>query len=837
VSHQTRAVSFLMLILVLCLSFYPTRSIHAQTDTSAITLTARAGFDGAFRDSQWLPIRVRAENNGAAVSGRLVVRPETSGGGVLGTFSAPITLPEGAQQVIDFAISARGITRDIRIELIDQDDLVVASTTATLRGLNGQDRLYIVVSESAVGAVDLTGARVGGYIAAQAVWTPADLPNRAALLDAVDVILIDDADTGVLSADQRGALAAWVSGGGHLIVAGGTNWQATAAGLGDLLPLMPGAAQTIPSLSALETWLRVPDNAALDVETTIATGQIADDARVLVAADDGVPLLVRAAYGDGTVDYLAADALAAPLRTWSRVTDFWLTLMTTTTPALGWSMGITDTQQAISAAQILPGFDALPDVLPLCGFLFAYIALIGPINYIVLNRINRREWAWITIPVLIIAFTAFSFVIGTNLRGSEATINYLSLVRGWENLPTGRAESVVGLLSPLRTRYTLSLPQGETLRPIPRAVTGGSLLANTSGSISIDIAQTDIFAASNFIVDSSFIAPFALSGTSATPAITGEATLSYDDTVEGQQNIRGSIRNDSNLTLNDPVIMVRGAALSLGQPLEPGDVQPFELTLAGESSVSPVFRAPSFLTSLSGGGGSYQIGLSEASVIDILGPDNFSANYYGRAFVDQTEESLNIRRRQFLLSSLIDDGDGATGRGDRTFLAGWSDVPPSEIALEGAAWSAQHVTAYVIELNTTADIPTQPVVIAQDRFTWVVLEQSGVNAAPIEINFLPGESAVFRFTPLPDAVLREVDELMVRLRDINIGSRVVPIQLWNYDAQRWDERDVVGGDLNISDPSAYIGTQNAVQIRLIADSVGGGFMRIGELTVEQRGVF
>jgi hypothetical protein len=830
-----RAARVLCLFFTFFLMMIPTTDTSAQDDELSVTLTVRAAFDGSFRDSAWLPIRVRVENNGAALSGQIVVRPETSGAGILGTFSAPITLPEGAQQIIDLAISARGVTRDVRVEVIDVDGQVVTSTTAALRGLNQHDRLYVVVTESAAGAVDLTGVRVGGFSAAQAVWTPSELPTRTALLDAVDVILFDDADTGVLTADQRAALAGWVSGGGHLIVAGGANWQATAAGLGDLLALVPESAQTIDSLRPLGDWLRTPTGTALDVPTTIAVGTLKANARPLVSSPDGMPLLARADYGDGTLDYLAADAIAAPLRRWTRLTEFWFTLMTTTPPALGWSMGITDTEQAIAAAQILPGFDALPDILPLCGFLFGYIALIGPVNYLILSRINRREWAWITIPALIVLFTGLSFVIGTNLRGSDAIVNDLSMVRAWSGTPVARTESVIGLLSPLRTSYTLTLPGGETLRPIPRAVTGGSLFANAASVNTINIAQTDTFAASNFIVDASFIAPFSSAGLIDAPAISGAVTLSYDRSFPGHQQVRGSIRNDSDVTLRDPVILARGATFRLAGALEPGAVLPFDLTLAGESAVSPAFRAPTLFPTITTARG-YQVGLSEASVIDILGQDRFVAQYSARAFVDQTPEALDDRRRQFLLSSFIDDGDGATGRGDRIYLVGWSDAPVHTLTLDGANWSAQHATAVIVGLDTSVERAADPVTIAQDRFSWVVTEQTGIAATPSGINFLAGESAAFRFTPLPDAVLARVDELVIRLRDVNIGSRVVPIALWNYRTETWDDHSVIGGDLRVPDPTPYLGTFNAVQIRLAGDSVGG-FMRIGEVTVEQTGVF
>ena len=65
-------------------------------------------------------------------------------------------------------------------------------------------------------------------------------------------------------------------------------------------------------------------------------------------------------------------------------------------------------------------WDSLPDVLPIIGFLLIYIALMGPLNYVILNRLNRREWAWVTIPLLIAVFSAPSLTAApTATRASQ----------------------------------------------------------------------------------------------------------------------------------------------------------------------------------------------------------------------------------------------------------------------------------------------------------------------------------------------------------------------------------------------------------------------------------
>ena len=65
-----------------------------------------------------------------------------------------------------------------------------------------------------------------------------------------------------------------------------------------------------------------------------------------------------------------------------------------------------------------------------------YILLIGPISYFVLRRVDRRELAWVTAPILIVTFSACSYGIGRTLKGSDVVLNQVAVVR---TSPTGAA--------------------------------------------------------------------------------------------------------------------------------------------------------------------------------------------------------------------------------------------------------------------------------------------------------------------------------------------------------------------------------------------------------------
>lgn len=833
-----------LLLLVVLLSLTGFSPPQQETQSLVDLSISSVGFDGLFRENFWFPLRIEVSNNGDDVNGRLVVRPETSGNAFTNTWSVPIDLPTGSRKAVFLYLTARSFASQIRVELIDDSGIVVTSREAFMRGVLAQDQLYVVVTQSSVGSVDLTGVRVGGYNAFQGNWRVENIPDRAVALNAVDMILFSDVNTGTLTSDQRQAVADWVTQGGHLVVTGGANWQATTAGLGDLLPFTPENSEIIGDVSALAA-LTQTRNTTLSGETIIVTGTVKPGSEVLAATSDGLPLAVRRYMGLGVVDYVTIDPLAQPLRGWPGLTDVWFSLASSVSPHPSWTRGLTNTDRAVTAAEILPGFNLLPDVLPLCGFLAVYVALIGPLNYAVLTRFNRREYAWLTIPAFILAFTLLAWVVGFNLRGNIATVSRLAVVQSWPDSERAQVDGLVGLLSPRRTSYTLAMEDNSFLRPLARSIQTNPFASNIQTAT--DIRQTGSFQAENFSVDASFIATFNTTSIIDKPALSGRVTLLPGE-LPGQQVVRGSVRNDSDQTLTDPVILARGIVLRLGEALRPGDIKTFDLVLSNASeppAPSPLERSSGEIAPrLSFQRFSQDSRTFEQTVIDILGDEKYAARAYISAPGATTAEQ-ETRRRQFFLSSFNSDSHLSSGRGDRIYLVGWSDVTPLQTRLMGATWEAIDTTLHIIELAVESSSPAGSVLIPSDRFTWVALERTGMTAdiAPVNTVLQPGDEAVFRFTPIRGSVLAEVRELRLRLESSGAVRSDVPLALWDWDAGEWTpvdmrqtENSTTVSQYVIGTPARFLGPQNAVEIRLTANE-SGGYLRIGRLSVEQEGVF
>lgn len=835
----------LLLVVALLSGFAPPAQ---QASAPAIALSVDAGYDGLFRENEWFPLRIAVSNDGSDVTGRVVVRPGRSGNAFTNTFSAPVEMPAGSRKTVFLYVAARSFATEVRVEFIDEDDVPLAEASAPLRHVLYQDQLHVVLTQSSVGSADLTGVRSGGYNAFQANWLIENIPDRTAAFDAVDTMLFSDINTGTLTTPQRDALADWVAGGGHMIVTGGANWQATAAGLLDLLPLRPDGSDTADNLDALAG---LAGGTRLRGQTIITTGTLADGAQVIAQNGDDLPLLARRSWGLGTVDYLAVDPLAQPLRDWDGIGELWFALISTTEPQPGWARDLIDLDQATNAVEVLPGLNLLPDVLPLCGFLAAYVALIGPLNYVVLNRINRREWAWLTMPVFILVFSVLAWVVGFNLRGNTATLSRMAVVQSWPENERAQVTGLVGLLSPRRSNYTLTMTDGSLLRPIGRSIQANPFAANIQASTNIE--QTDLFRANDFTVDASFIASFAATAYIERPAIDGQASVFYEparsEDETGRWLVRGSVRNNSPETLHNPVILARGVSLPLGEPLLPGDIQTFDMPLVAATQQSP---QPSLIERSTGSSStnmlisriSRESEFVEQTIRDILGNERYNTRIFAGPSNSSVEAQENYRRQLFM-TSFMRDHFLSTARGGKIYLAGWSDRMPLSTELEGAAWQPLDTTLHLIELNVTMVPPAGKVRLGPDQFTWTARERSGltIDTAPVNSALQPGDIAVFEFTPLPNAVLSVVDTLYIEL-NMGTSSRYdVPVELWNWRTRRWDvieldqaqDRSTVRRQA-IGNPQAYVGARNTVQVRLKVDETLG-FLRIARLAVEQEGEF
>lgn len=764
---------------------------------AGLTITAEAGFDGFYKSNQWVPIVVNIANDGAPIEGELRVRVGTGLDPL--TYSAPVSLPTRSEKRIRFYVELPNVVGEEVVSLVDESGRQILSVeTNQLVRLDNDTILYGVVSNEPASLDFLEDVRGDRADARVAYLTLDDLPNEAAAWNSLDAIVFTNVDTGRMNSDQLNALQSWTSLGGQLVVTGGSNWQATSSTLSDLLPVTitgDTSVDDLPALSAqMGTTFRDP-GPYLVTTTSLTSGDV-------LVLDDSLALLTRRAHGRGHVYFLALSPNAAPLLDWSGNEALW-SLVANGTPRLPvWGVGSQSSYSAAQALNSLPSL-SLPSGLWLMLFLCAYIAVVGPINYLILRRMKRTELAWLTIPAIVTVFCMCSYVAGFGLRGNRTILNEMNIAFGHASEASDeqmRMRTLVGLYAPQRSTYDVIVPRDLLIRPFDRndgSMSGsGSLDAISRGeSVELLDVRVDVSGMETFVADS--YAPM--------PNISGRSILRFED---GDAELDVLVQNNSDITLEDAGLLFGTTYISLGD-IEPGDSETHMRVLSATSvssagaslSGSPVFVSPSSSP---------------------LGP------HYDKILgtTDYYDDPVTHGRYQ-LLESLVPafgtTGDQTVPRGIVTLIA-WSEESYADIEVVGENVERLATTAYFIELPFTQTVATgSGIEVPLSLMSWRVLSESGgVYAPSIQDFYMPVGWVEFEYTPWSTFQQMDVTQLDLIMRHSGNETTIPQIRLWNWEDAFWENMDIVSwGEIPINNFERYVGENNTVRIRVQNDDTLG----------------
>ncbi|HSG17531.1 MAG TPA: hypothetical protein VLE70_14565, partial [Anaerolineae bacterium] len=525
--------------------------------TESVEISARAGYDSYYKGEFWTPVQVEVANNGPGVQGHLEIVLGGGGGSGEVIYRSPISLPMQSNKRQTLYVFVPSFATALTVELIDDAGRTVASTlTNTLSRLATDSLLYGVVTEDPGRLEYLEDVTGGRSEAAVAYLGPADLPDTAAAWNALDVIVIHGADSGQLTVEQSQALEAWLDAGGLLVVTGGPAWQETTAGLVDLMPVNIAGTQLlddIPVLRELSGLAFRDPGPYLLTNSGLSTGEV-------LFLHGGSPLLARREHGRGSVFFLALDPSLAPLLDWDGSPALWSEVADFAQLPPDWAIGVRNSYAASSAVTSLPAV-ALPSAVGLFLFLLIYVLVVGPLNYLVLRRLGRRELAWVTIPSLVLLFTVTAYLVGFQLKGNDTIINQMSIAFGRAGSDQFRVQTLIGLYSPSRATYDLALPPEAIPRPFEQsfgALTGpGNIGAvERAAEVTVSDIRVDVGGVETLVADSY----------QPGPSVTGAVRLR---TEASNVVMDIDVQNNGPATLENATILVGSTAIPLGD-LAPG---------------------------------------------------------------------------------------------------------------------------------------------------------------------------------------------------------------------------------------------------------------------------
>ncbi|HET7677092.1 MAG TPA: hypothetical protein VFK38_04500 [Candidatus Limnocylindrales bacterium] len=778
---------------------------------AGITLEARVLAGGHVRVGAWTAVQVTVRNDGPAVTGELRLAGGTQGRSSYGT---AVDLPTDSAKVYTLYGQPAVFRQRLEVALVSGGS-TLATTQAAITAHDAYQPIIAVIAERPQALVpDLKAAATSTASAGPAVvsLTPADLPARVEAWSAIDRLIWQDVDSAQLDDQQKAALRAWLGSGGRLVVLGGSTGAATLRGFGDLLPYTPDGSIDVSRADLARLLGKLPSGSTA---LPALTGRL-ERGSVLARAGER-PIAAEHPLGQGAVSLIGFDPGTEWLAGSGSAIGLWRRLLPSRGGPTVNPISTPDDGAVVSTLSTsLPAAD-LPDIDQLFALLVGYVALIGPLNYLVLRRLDRREWAWLTMPVLVVIFSLASYSLGRLLKGSDVIVNQVAIVRGAAGTETGLGQAYVGVFSPSRQRFDV-------------LVHGGALLSNPVSQAQqqgfeqpLDVLTGETSRLRDFQVGYGTVRAFRAESQVATPRVS--ADLRY----EGGRLV-GSIRNESDARLEQAAVIFGGAIVAL-RTLEAGETRAIDLRVPTGQAFGLPLSERLF--------GSYAPDVNPADrtaatrreVISMI--SGYSSRLSGTFGFDDGPLLLAWRPGAVLDVELA--GEQPNELGDALFIL------PLGMTVSGSAYFPDPLIRRTLLAADAGDASFSPDGVNIGRGTLTVEYRAPSFAGAfvprrLSLALAPGGSAEMaapskEVSPLPPAEQPDQDDPVGRA-DPLAGARPPAIQLFDRIAGRWVEFPPFGAafsrttraeSVSIVRPERYVDAAGAFLVRFVGRGEYTGF--------------
>lgn len=462
----------------------------ARADSRVEITGLRVGFSGHYRVGFWTPVEVTLNGGEENRTVRLSLSVPDGDGTRTEIVTEPLDLAPAAETRALAYVKFGNVLSDLKIDVRDGEETLTQRTFAA--GGNLADAQFHKAFASTEGLVLTLGnpigieEAVGRSRGATERINVLNLPDARQLPDewlgyeGVNMLVIcssprlDDA----LAAGSRrlAALDRWLVEGGHVILALGADSQRYLSDDSPLARLLPGRLEGMTALTrttSLEMYggtyggapLRWPRGARRE----LPAARLVDVHGRVELAEGDFPLVVRRPYTFGEVTFLAFDLSQPPLVDWAGRNLSVKRLLGQRTQreakdaidasaTVAANLGLVDLSgQLRSSLDQFQGVRLAP-FWAVAALAAVYIALIGPIDFLILKTLVRKmEWTWFTFPLVVLLFCGGAGWAAYHLKGDRLLVNQIDLVDIDVASNRVRGTTWFNLFSPATATYDLSL--------------------------------------------------------------------------------------------------------------------------------------------------------------------------------------------------------------------------------------------------------------------------------------------------------------------------------------------------------------------------------------------
>ncbi len=565
------------------IEFTDEESETAEEASGVISMSLSYGFHNIAKSGRMLPFYVDINNDtDEDIEGKLVIEVQGSTETDINKFenaavyySFNVYLPKNQLTKLKNTISISESGSGAKLTLYDSEGNVLCedSTDVILQPGSGAELLIGILSDSPEKLEYFKNINIPGTsLRTRTVeLDPDNMPETASGLEQLDIVLISDFEPDEISDEAQNALKNWTEAGGVLLIGTGNRMEAARELGRGLKDLSIGNASGRKVNMGLKYSKTNPDDAELELD--VCSIFAADGIQVMQS--DDIAMLTTAQKGSGIVGLAAYD--------FCDISDFCSEEIEYTEDILKGLMGSSrltqlansagDNDELYQKADELIGIadpDRLPNAAVYILFCLFYLGLIGAGIYFYLRRRGLSVFYHAFVPIAAFMSAILLWLISSGLRNDGISFDYAVMRELHDGYASDNGFMKVSASS--LNDYSLSVPSDYEIHPI---VHGAGEEAN---SLSLDYylkKDADMQSDASIYIDNSEnsatvkldgMKPFAGILTEYSARIRGdEINGSIDSKLSCfNENISGSISNNTDYDLKGAVLMMYGRMVKLG---------------------------------------------------------------------------------------------------------------------------------------------------------------------------------------------------------------------------------------------------------------------------------
>ncbi len=545
-------------------------SVHA--DTKPLSIQIETGFEGKLKEGKTGPVKLTITNPGDDISGDIAIHIAHPSDENDVVYLKHIDLPRNSTKTVWMSVPGMTYNRNNNAiqfysggyggEKVPFKQGAVSLSAGTL----GLETIQVGVLARDPDTMNfLTLLKQPNVQVLVYPLNEASLPSDTFMLDGLEMLVINDFASTELSNDQVEAIKAWTNRGGHLVLAGGAGYTKSAEAFKDISPIDVHGTLSVDELSSLTKHSGKALNLGEPFTLSNGTSKRGD----VVLKEGEVPLYVIADQGQGHVWYAAYDLSLNPIASWNGNQALWAKLFSDAGSDIGanhQTYGQPDVWELNNALDYFPSL-VPPSFGALIWVFFAYILIAAPILYLILKRLDKREWAWVLIPAISVVSSLCIYWIGAQDRNTTLaqSLNVVELNEdGRDYISRSMAFFV-----PNGGDYEVTLTENQHVLPLDHYY-GGT--RNLRGNDYLAIKEEDGQTRVNFL-DVPYWSIRKLAAENTASEDWGQ--LSYSMQYEANA-VSGEVKNDTKHAIEDVTFVMNMQYVQIGS-LDPGESKSFKM--------------------------------------------------------------------------------------------------------------------------------------------------------------------------------------------------------------------------------------------------------------------